>query len=257
MDIKSWKVKSLDRHSPTPLYRQLSDVMTDEIKHGVFKPDDLLPSESELKSVFSVSRHVVRQAMNNLARHGKIYTEHGKGSFVARERIEKSMGVLESYHASMQKSGLNPELKIVQKEIITAPDHVVDAMGIRAGENLFHLQRVSYLDGKPINLLEAFVVPGDYVMEKLMQFSSGSLYTHLANIGNIRFVRCRFSVEVVFADDFESRILSVPRGSVLMKTTSVALDRNNSPVEYSSMLYPATLYRLYFDSSIEEQIGIE
>jgi GntR family transcriptional regulator len=257
MDIESRKVKSLDRHSPTPLYRQLSDVLTDEIKKGVFKPGDLMPSESELMSVFGVSRHVIRQAMRTMARRGKIYTEQGKGSFVARERIEKSLGVLESYHASMQKSGFIPEVIISQKEIITAPDNVVAEMGISEGTNLFHLQRISYLDNMPINLLDAYIVPGDNCMEKLMQFSGGSLYAHLEKYCNIQFVRCRFNVEVVFANDFESRLLSVPRDSVLMKTASVSLDRNHSPVEYSVMIHPANLFRFYFESSIDDPVHIQ
>ena len=254
VDNKSWRVKSLDRYSPTPLYRQLSDVLSDEIKKGGFKPEDLLPSESELMRIFEVSRHVVRQTMNNLARQGKIYTEHGRGSFVARERIEKPLGVLESYHDSMQKIGLNPEVKILQKEIITAPDFVAAAMGIDEGACLFHLQRISYLDDMPINLLDAYVVPSDCGVEKLMQFSGGSLYSHLANACDIRFFRCRFNIEVVFANDYESQMLSVQRNSVLMKTASVSLDKNHSPVEYSWMLHPATLFRFYFESNIGDQI---
>lgn len=243
----------MDRYSPTPLYQQLSDVLAEEIGKGTFKPNEQLPSETELILAFEVSRHVVRQALNNLAHEGKIYTEHGRGSYVARERIEKPLGVLQSYHDSMRKSGLEPEVRVLRKEIIPAPAEVAEAMGIEPGRQMFHLQRAGYLDGNPINLLDAYILPGKCSPEQLMAYESGSLYAHLERTCSVNFVRCRFSIEVIFSGDYESRFLAVPRGSALMKTVSVSRDKNNTPIEYSSMLHPATFFRFYFESVIGDQ----
>ena len=53
-----------------------------------------LPSENEIASLFNVSRHTVRQALNYLSQEGWIYKERGKGSFFSnRKEKEKKRNV--------------------------------------------------------------------------------------------------------------------------------------------------------------------
>lgn len=59
-----------------------------------------LPSENEIASIFNVSRHTVRQALNYLAQEGWIYKERGKGRFFANRKNneqKKNVAVLTTY----------------------------------------------------------------------------------------------------------------------------------------------------------------
>lgn len=61
---------------------------------------DQLPSEHEIASIFNVSRHTVRQALNYLVQEGWIYKERGKGSFYSQKRpneTKKNVAVLTTY----------------------------------------------------------------------------------------------------------------------------------------------------------------
>ena len=107
----------INRHSNTPLYQQISDFLVDLIRSDKIKPGEPLPSEQALMKAYNVSRFVVRQTLNNLARQGLIYTEHGRGSFVSHHRIDKPLEVLTSYQESMQKYNIPVELKILFKKI--------------------------------------------------------------------------------------------------------------------------------------------
>jgi GntR family transcriptional regulator, transcriptional repressor for pyruvate dehydrogenase complex len=54
----------------------------DRIVGGDVGPGDKLPSESELREEFGVSRTVIREAISRLQAAGLVETYHGKGTFV-------------------------------------------------------------------------------------------------------------------------------------------------------------------------------
>jgi DNA-binding GntR family transcriptional regulator len=72
----------LDRHADLSLYRQLADVLRDQIRTGELRPGTELPSESVLSKEYNVSRDVVRDAMAVLRGEGVIATVRGRRAIV-------------------------------------------------------------------------------------------------------------------------------------------------------------------------------
>lgn len=70
--------------------RQANDAVYEEIleniKNGVWKKGDKLPSEQELCNILQVSRSTVRTALQRLKALGLIEVKHGKGSYVSDTR---------------------------------------------------------------------------------------------------------------------------------------------------------------------------
>ncbi|EJN04626.1 FCD domain-containing protein [Phyllobacterium sp. YR531] len=56
-----------------------------EIVEGRLKAGDQLPTEQALASTFGVSRNVVREAIARLRSEGRIWSQQGRGAFVADE----------------------------------------------------------------------------------------------------------------------------------------------------------------------------
>ncbi|TCL71251.1 FadR/GntR family transcriptional regulator [Rhizobium sp. BK251] len=54
-----------------------------EIAQGRLKPGDQLPTEQALAQTFGVSRNVVREAIARLRSEGRIWSQQGRGAFVA------------------------------------------------------------------------------------------------------------------------------------------------------------------------------
>lgn len=255
MDANPWKILPLDRHSPSPLYQQLSEILVKRIKDGYFKPGDHLPSENELIGMYGVSRYVVRQTLNNLSRQGLIYTEHGRGSFVCPNRIDKSLDVLQSYHESMRKTGLPVEVKILTRELVYSPDPVAAALKLSPPRKAFHLERVGFVGDAPANVLSSYVAPGPWAdEEKLYEFPGGSLYAYLATCG-VRLARSHGYIEVIFADEKESRLLNVSRGSVLLSISSVVFEETGKPIEYTQVIYPGAMFRFEYDSYMSGNVA--
>ncbi|MFI9261151.1 GntR family transcriptional regulator [Streptomyces sioyaensis] len=71
-------------------YMRVLEALTADIKAGVIKPGERIPSESELCERFKVARETARRAVRVLRERGLIVTEWGRGSYVAGEREDDS-----------------------------------------------------------------------------------------------------------------------------------------------------------------------
>lgn len=64
------------------LVPEIVSSLSSDIREGVLKPGDKLPTESALVDRFDVSRTVIREAISRLQASGMVETRHGIGTFV-------------------------------------------------------------------------------------------------------------------------------------------------------------------------------
>ena len=60
----------LDRNDPKPLHQQLREILEDAIESGKWGPDEKIPSENELSSMYGLSRMTVYQSYSILFLQG-------------------------------------------------------------------------------------------------------------------------------------------------------------------------------------------
>ncbi|MBP2114583.1 MULTISPECIES: GntR family transcriptional regulator [Paenibacillus] len=73
----------LDVRSRKPIYEQLTDKVKEMIMHGILRADEQLPSVRTLSSQLTVNPNTIQKAYRELEREGYIYSQQGKGNFVA------------------------------------------------------------------------------------------------------------------------------------------------------------------------------
>ena len=74
----------LDRVDRAPhLSTLVASSISREIAEGRLKPGDQLPTEQELAQTFGVSRNVIREAIARLRSERRIWSQQGRGAFVA------------------------------------------------------------------------------------------------------------------------------------------------------------------------------
>ena len=73
-----------------PLYRIIMEELTSLINSGSYRPNEKLPSESELMNKYNTSRITVTRALRELELKGLIYKIKGKGSFVSSRKSRDS-----------------------------------------------------------------------------------------------------------------------------------------------------------------------
>lgn len=133
---------------PRPKYAQLRDVLAELAAHEL-EPDDAIPSERELMEMYGVSRATVRKAIDTLVADELLNRINGKGTFVARPRLESRLH-LASFSQDMRRRGLTPSTRARSIQREAPPAEVVQSLGLAKGELTWRLDRVRLADGAPI-----------------------------------------------------------------------------------------------------------
>jgi GntR family transcriptional repressor for pyruvate dehydrogenase complex len=74
-----------------PITDQIIDYVLRQIRKGIYKPGERLPSQDELSRKLEVSRVSVREALVQLQYMGLLEMRQGGGTFVSRNSLENSM----------------------------------------------------------------------------------------------------------------------------------------------------------------------
>lgn len=107
----------IDRHSGTPVYRQLVDQVRFQIASGVLGEGDELPSTRALASEHGLNPMTVSKAFNELERLGVVHGRPGRSHVVApreapavvADRIAALSRALEPGARAARQLGLRPE----------------------------------------------------------------------------------------------------------------------------------------------------
>lgn len=73
--------------SEAPIYRRIADELLKDIGSGRFPVGTKLPGEHELRGLYGVSRHTIREALRLLEEHGLISRAKGVGTVVVSSEV--------------------------------------------------------------------------------------------------------------------------------------------------------------------------
>src|SRR5258708_5994058 len=110
-----------------PLYRQIKTLITQSLVSGEWRPGDLIPSEIELASRFSVSQGTVRKAIRELADQNLLVRQQGQGTFLA-SHVEEQIKALaaERTVAGHLGVGEGTPLLVIERVAYTYADKAVE-----------------------------------------------------------------------------------------------------------------------------------
>jgi len=110
---------AVDERDPRPIYMQILSAVKDQVRQGLIKPGDELPSVRELADSLGVNLHTVHRAYQRLRDEGIILLRLGQKARVAplralpasREEVDKVLVarlrelITESFHLGMTPDG--------------------------------------------------------------------------------------------------------------------------------------------------------
>ncbi|MFC6554535.1 GntR family transcriptional regulator [Nonomuraea cavernae] len=74
----------LDRDGPIPIYKQVADLIREQIERGDLRAGDPVPSEAKLERDYEIARTTARRVARELREQGMAYTIQGEGTFVGQ-----------------------------------------------------------------------------------------------------------------------------------------------------------------------------
>lgn len=128
-------------------YREIADDLRTRIASGELGGrGDVLPSEAELSGRHGASRVTVRRALELLRDEGLIDARQGYGWFLAGAPIRQHLAHLGTIEAQLESEGLRSERRIVDFELVDAPEHV---RRVLHRDRVLQVVRVTLADGEP------------------------------------------------------------------------------------------------------------
>ena len=225
-------MKNLSRSNKVPLYYQLYEILQEQIKNGVWQPEEMLPTEFDLVERYDLSRATVRQAFELLVNQGWVYRRQGQGTFVSRPAFEQNINRIVSFWEDMHQRGLKPGTRILSSEIIQATDEVIENLQVEPNEELASLVRLRMADDEPLSVEHSLLVHR-YCRGILDQdYENSSLRQMLVDQYNIRIVTAKQKIRAVSATEYIADLLNVDVNAPLLYIERVSFTDQGIPVEF-------------------------
>ncbi len=75
----------IDFRDSRPIYEQVADGIEDMAMHGIYQPDDQLPSVRQLAMELSINPNTIQRAYSELESRNIVYSVKGRGSFISSD----------------------------------------------------------------------------------------------------------------------------------------------------------------------------
>lgn len=232
---------------PLPKHYQLAEILRRKIAAGELKPGDRLPAENELCRQYQVSRGTVRKALNTLFHEGRVYSEQGRGTFVASKSVEPVFMTLAGFDAEMQKQHHQPKTRLLALEVIPASPRVAEKLAISAGDLVIHIDRLRMVDERPI------VFETRYLAQSLCPWLPGddleheSIHSLLVKKYKIPLVRTVHTIEAQVLTPEQASLLQVQPGApafFIDRLTYTVDAQGERPAVWYQALYNGAEYTL-------------
>ncbi len=251
-------MKLLKPQEPTPLYKQLSDLLRRQIEEGKIKPDHSIPSERSLCEKFRISRITVRQAISEMINQGMLYRKQGKGTFVAKRKITHGLARIVNFTRTVLDLGMKPSTRILGNEIFPVDFQIAKILDIPITSQILKLSLLGMGDEEPLVLYESYfpVSFGKKMMKEALKrekeglsFSTYDLYGESSGVfpGMVN-----QTFEAITADEKLTSLMHLKKGAAIFMITSVFLTLDQRPLEFRKAMYRGDRYKFHIMRELSE-----
>ena len=223
-----------------PLYVQIKQVLLEEIRNGVWKAGEQLPTEPALAARFGISVGTVRRALGGLEDEGIISRREGSGTFV---RTYKGTGTWNQFHIFSdidgRPRGTRKELMSIAS--VVPPDFITEALLVPPKTPVLLMVRKLYDDvngtEELITVDESYLVPDRFEGLTAGRFTQtfradDTLYKYYDREFGVVIIRQKCKVWFERVRPEIARRIEMPVRCEVLRTDRLSFDITKQPVEY-------------------------
>ncbi len=225
-------------------YVQIAEELRGRIADGRYPLGGRIPTENELAEGMGVSRPTVRQALDMLAREGRLVRVKGSGTFVSQPKlVHESTSFVTGYREESRKKNRVLRTKVVCLQTEKAGERVGDALKISPGETVTRLVRIRNLENLYSNAPVVYTTL--YVPLKLfpempqLDFTDASFYEAL-DMRGLSVVHASRKLEVVIPPAEVAAGLGITPFEPAAFISSRGYTQGGQVIEYTESYYPAS-----------------
>ena len=223
----------MERGSGIAMWRQIEDLMRQDIIEGTWKPGDRLPTETELAERFSVNRHTLRRALAALRDSGLVRIEQGRGTFVQDDVIDYAVTRRTRFSENIANLARQPSGEVVRTGVIEANAQIASALELRRGQKVVLVEAVNLVDGRAVSIVAHHFPHTRFAGLDEIYSETGSITKAFKQFGIDDYLRRLSRVSARLPDADDARLLGMARAQPILYTESINVDLEGRPIEYS------------------------
>jgi GntR family transcriptional regulator len=230
------------RGNRPPAYQRIQSTIRERIENGQLKPGEAVDSERDLAKIHSVSLMTARHALAELQREGLVERRRGAGTFVAPPKIH--FNKLASLSEEMASRGLSACSKVLSMNVIENAPDIAARLSLPATSRLLVVERLRQAANEPFALETCYLSAEQFGNLRRASLERGSLFSLMELEHGINLAHADEEIDSTAADARLSELLSVPRGSPLLRISQVIYSTQGKAVLYVLGLYRSDRHNL-------------
>ena len=250
------------RGDSRPLREQVADQIRQLIDEGQLQPGARLDPEDVLAKRYEVSRHTLRQALQDLTAEGLLASSRGQGRVVRSYKpltwhlsayesrshhIEAGQPNADQWDTEVREQGREPN-QAVEVSIVEPTPHVVARLQVSdPADTIVMRRRIRRADGIPFQLADSFfresLIRGTLLMKPRNVSAPGGI---LADIGYPQ-ARFRDEITIRMPTKGEASILELPPGTPVAEITRTGYAQDGTPLRVMVTIAPGDRNTLVYE----------
>lgn len=216
-----------------PVYLDIAHTLEQEITNQ-YSVGDYLPSEKILAQRFTVNRHTVRRAVEELIMLGKVQRYQGKGSVVLAPPLLYPLHANAHFTGNLLEQGTHPRSEVLKAHLINANADLALQLNVDIEVRIIHIRTLRKVDGTPRSINDHYFANPNW-WSVLQHFKSGSLHQFITDNLAISLTRKKTRIGAQLASIQTSRLLHIsPSSPLLIIKTLNVISGTDTVAEYSS-----------------------
>jgi GntR family transcriptional regulator len=225
-----------------PKYRQLLQILRNQIHSGELPPGAQIPTEEELVANYKVSRGTVRKAITQLEAEKLIDKIHGVGSFVRPVHSRAIPFHFVDLRSIPEFSGGTVTYKVLDQEVIPAPMDVAEKLSISPGDRAIHVERLHLVE-KEVMAYSVRYLPEPLCPSLLKaDLTRQSIHELLVANSELPLLRTEFEIEAHSMNEEEANLLQAQVGKPAIVVNRLTFTAPNRPAVWYRALYKYSYY---------------
>lgn len=237
-------MRKISKDNPLPLHYQIKEILQEMIENEELKPGDPIYTERELCEIQGVSRMTVNKAIMSLVNEGILYRQQGRGTFVARPKVNQQLSKLKGFTEEMQDKGLKCDTRVLNFQVKRATKQNKMILKLPDSEDMIiEINRLRMSNGQPV-AIENVWIPYYMFRDMTREMIDGqSLYEVFRTNYKCFPSKAKQTIEPTKVNDYEADLLELENESLALLFRRTTFDDKDRPIEYTKSIYRSDNYR--------------
>jgi GntR family transcriptional regulator len=236
-------------HDTVPKYYRIGQDIVRRIQSGQFVVGQQIPSENEIIDAYNVSNTTARKALHEIETEGWVRRVKGKGTFVSRSSVDRSITRILSFTKNMLETGRSPSSRVLSVRTLSG-SHSVTVHGrqyVMRGPYVV-MERLRLADGVPMmketRHISASFCPG--IEQKDLE---GSLYEIYEHEYGVTLERVSQMVSAIILEANQTTVFGVTTAIPAFLVEGVTFCGKELIVEMEESIYRGDMYKFYVEAT--------